>query len=273
VARWRFAAVIEGTLKEWRSARRRVLRRHAGKSAVHAWRICSRQLLALEQLLGPDAQKGRRASLSAELHRAFRASGKLRDSQLAIPRFEALALNYPPAAKLARHLRRQLPQQRQKVLRRVRSITPRKLRRLMKAWGNPRTMQFEHLARHRAVRRLAHAARLPTTPDLVRQTAPSLHRRRIHLKSLRYMTDLCRASGCDISQCRVPIGKMARLQSGLGEVMDIQVLLQHIEAYGRRHERWRSEAAPLRLHLRNHRRRLIGRLPRQESKWLDQTAR
>jgi len=252
-----FAALIDDTLNDWRAARQRVLRRDAGKSAVHAWRICSRQLFALEALLAPNTRGMRGASLHDQLHRAFHHSGKLRDSQLAIPRLEQLALAYPAAKRLARYLRRLLPRQRRHAVERVRDVAPRALQATMKAWGDPRTPDFDRIACARSARRVARAARLPHAPRSALQTTRSLHRRRIRLKSLRYMTEICRAAGCNAVLSGVTPRELANLQSALGEIMDIQVLLKYIEEYGQRHHRWRRQVAPLRAHLQQQRIRLV----------------
>lgn len=257
---WHFAAVIDDTLGHWRAARRRVLRRNAGQSAVHAWRICSRQLFALEELLGPDKRRQPGPTLHDELHRAFHASGKLRDSQLAVPRLERLAPTYSAATKLARHLRRRLPGQRRQVLKRVRDVTPRRLRRTIKGWANLRAADFEQFARDRAVRRLARAVRPLVAANRVRWTTRSMHCQRIRLKSLRYMTKMCRAAGLIDGQSGLALRKLAVLQSALGDILDIQVLLKYIEEYGRRHNRWRREISPLRIHLQNQRQLLMNRL-------------
>lgn len=256
-----FADVTEDMLMQWRTAHRRVLRRNAGQSAVHAWRICSRRLFALEELLAPDPRRRRGASLHGELHQAFHASGKLRDSQLSIRRLEQLALTYSAATRLARHLRQQLPRQRRRVVNRMRAVKPRALCRVITAWREPRAADFEQLARDRAVRRLTRAARLPYAVDGPHRTSRSLHLRRIRLKSLRYMGEICRAAGCKGGQSGWTFRKLTHLQSVLGEIVDIQVLLKNIEKYGRRHHRWRSGVSPLRAHLRNQRLRLIDRLP------------
>jgi CHAD domain-containing protein len=260
MARCHFAVLIGDTLKNWRAARQRVLRRNAARSAVHAWRICSRQLFALEALLAPNTPGTLGASLHNQLHRAFHHSGKLRDSQVAIPRLEQLALTYPAATRLARHLHRQLPRQRRHAVRRVRDVAPRALQATISAWGDPRTTDFDRIACDRSARRLARAARPPYMPGRAQQTTRSLHRWRIRLKSLRYMMEICRAAGCNAHLSGVTPRKLAGLQSALGEIMDIQVLLKCIEEYGQRHHRWRRQVAPLRAHLRYQRIRLVERL-------------
>lgn len=255
-----FAAVIDDSLLQWAEARRRVLRRDAGMSSLHAWRVSSRRLLALEQLLCPQATPPGGASLHHALHHAFRAAGHLRDRQIAIQELERLAPQFPAAVRLARHLRTRLPKHRRRVVRRIRDIRPRTLRGITAGWHGPSTADsFDGVASARAARRLVRAHRvLDAATRRGDHTAASVHGQRIQLKLLRYMTELCgnrtRAGGhAGTAQ------QLAGRQQLLGQITDLQVLLKKIDRYGSRHRRWKLQAASLRVHLQDRRRQLLDR--------------
>jgi hypothetical protein len=254
-----FTAIIEQELAQWRDARRRVLRRHAGRASVHAWRIASRRLFALEQLLAPHPSSRHDPTMRKCLHRAFHAAGRLRDAQLAIPQLESLSVAFPAAARLATHLERQLQHLRRAAHERIRAIKPRVLRDIAAAWRVASTQRFEHIAARRAARRLADAQRVPGWWPRHDSSAASIHHQRIRLKQVRYMTALQSAAASGAARWP-PLPRLAGWQMRLGKITDIQVLLGLMQRYGSRHRKWRVEVAPLRRHLQRGRRQLLDQL-------------
>jgi CHAD domain-containing protein len=254
-----FTATIEQQLEQWRDARRRVLRRHAGRASVHAWRVASRRLFALEQLLAPHPASRQGASLRSCLHDAFHAAGEVRDAQLAIQQLESLAAAFPAAARLASHLRRQLRHRRRAACERIRAARPRMLRDVAATWRAASAQRFERVAAVRAAHRLAQAQRVGQRRPRRDSSAVSIHRQRIRLKQLRYMTALYRAAAGDAAGLQ-PLPRLAGWQVRLGKITDIQMLLGSMQRYGSAHRRWRVEAAPLRAHLQRRRRQLLDQL-------------
>jgi hypothetical protein len=240
----------------WRRARRSLIRRKAGKSAVHAWRTATRRLFALEELLAPAVTGPHANALHALLRHAFHAAGQLRDTQLAIGRLQQLAPRFPAALRLARHLHRGLARQRKLVTRRVRDVKPRAVRALLISRGMLHVPDIEKLTA-RATRRLRRAALLLRHADHHCRNARSLHRYRVRLKSLRYMEDFGRAAGLRATRERGSTLQINRLQHRLGKVTDIQMLLETIDRFAARHPRWKREAAPLRQHLCHQRLQLL----------------
>jgi CHAD domain-containing protein len=228
-------------------------------SSVHAWRVSSRRLLALEQLLCPQATPRRGASLRRALHHAFRASGNLRDRQIAARELQRLTPRFPAAARLARHLRTRLPKHRRRVVRRIRDLKPRTLHGITAGWHGPSTRDsFEAVASARAARRLARARALAASTRRGNDTAASIHGQRIQLKLLRYMTELS-GTPAGTSRDASTAKRLASRQGLLGQITDLQVLLKQIDRYGRRHRRWKLQAASLRRHLQDRRRQLLDR--------------
>lgn len=253
------AAAAAQVFADWRHARRRLIRRHAGKSAVHAWRIASRRLFAVEELLAPAAAP-RRSAAHRLLEDAFHAAGQLRDVQLAIDRLQRLARRFPAAERLAGHLRRALPRRRDRVRRLVRKIRPRDVRAILLRLQVLRDPDVARLG-IRAARRLERAhSRLRRAAGCSR-TAHSLHGYRVQLKSLRYMREFGRAGGLHPPSRRGGTPRIARLQHQLGRATDLRVLLQKIDRFGHRHPVWRREAASLRGHLLRQHQRLLESLP------------
>lgn len=232
-----FRLLMDDALKHWRKARRGVLRSHAGSSEVHRWRICTRRLCALEELLTPDRKRSLR--LHKALHKAFHASGKLRDTQLAIRQLKSLGARFSSATALARHLRSDISRQRHRATRRLHAVNTHRLRKIATMWLPQAGRDFERAARARAVRRMARA---DTRLHLTRARTPaSIHRWRLRLKSLRYGQELCLAAGLRLAHSRTP-RRLARQQAMFGEVTDLQTLLDIIERHGRRHPHWRADS-------------------------------
>ena len=250
-----FAAVANDTLERWRDARRAVLQRKAGASSIHAWRISTRRLFALEQLLAPST---RRRRLLDALHPAFRSTGKLRDTQIAIRLLSRETERFPAAEALVKHLRRDVPRLRRRTTRHLRALRTRYLREIVDGWCKPQRGTFELLAQRRASSRLM--ALRAQSPNAPLRTAASVHRQRLRLKSLRYMIELCRGANCPLPhEDRVP-QRLARLQSLLGDITDLQVIVAMIDRRGRRHPHWKLKAAELRGDLLRRRQQLLDRL-------------
>lgn len=251
-----FAVAANDAIERWRDARRTVLRRRASASSIHGWRISTRRLFALEQLLAPAA---RRHQLLGALHSVFRSAGKLRDAQVAIRLLAAETQHFASAGTLLSHLRRDLPRLRRRTMRRLRAVRTRHLRKIIDGWRQPHPGTFEALARNRAAARLAaHRSHPPGSPS---HTTAALHRQRLHLKSLRYMIELCRTANCPLPYKKWAPRRLAQLQSVLGDITDLQVLLRMIDHRGRRHPRWQAKAAELRRDLLRRRERLLDQLP------------
>ena len=249
-----FAAAATQALEAWRNARRSLVRRHAARSAVHAWRIASRRLFALEQLLAPAAA-GKRDALQSLLDDAFHAAGKLRDAQLAIRQLDQLGKRFAAADRLRHDLHRHLDRRRRNTSDAVRDIHPRVVRRLVGDWLDAPEPRLAL----RASRRLTAASRQAMPASRMMDTAPSLHRYRVRLKALRYMGEFCVAAGLPGASTRP---SAASLQRRLGVITDLQVLLRMIDRFGSSHRRWMATAAALRQHLWRRRARHLAALSR-----------
>lgn len=253
-----FAIVANDTLERWRDARRIVLQRNAGASSIHAWRISTRRLFALEQLLAPPARPHK---LRDALQAVFHSAGQLRDAQVTVRLLAAGKDRFPPAGALLRHLRRDLSRLRRHTSRRLRAVRTRHLRKIIDGWRQPRPRAFEVVAQKRATKRLVALQSQPTGLGPLSHTAAAVHRQRLRLKSLRYMIELCRSANCPLPGKQWEPRRLARLQSLLGDITDLQVLMTMIDHRGRRHPQWRKKAAQLRGDVFRRHQRLLARMP------------
>lgn len=255
----RLSQVARRELEDWKAARRRVLRSGATRGAVHEWRIRTRRLLALEALLAPRGAAARGDLLHAELHDAFHASGRLRDAQLNRRAMKTLSCSIPEAARLARHEKERLPRLERRLLRELRRLSIVRIRRIVEAWLPPDSGDGETAILTRAERRLLSGHRRAARP-LASHTAPhDLHRRRIHLKQVRYMAELWRAAGRPLPRGMGP-ARLTRLQAGLGALTDIDMQLRAVSRFAADHPQWHPAARALRSELR--RRRALLSVPR-----------
>lgn len=212
-----FATVTERTLADWRAARRRLLESGATASAVHDWRICTRRLLALEALLvkrnevdaGPCAMR---------LHDAFRASGKLRDTQVAIRLLESLPTGERPAVRIIRQLQGKLPASRRRVVREVSLVRTRELRALAAKWDV--RVQSAHAPPPGARRRIAAELRALKKESARSGSQEALHQQRLRIKRLRYLLELCGETD--------GLPALIRWQSELGAITDTFVTLEQV---------------------------------------------
>jgi len=233
----------------WRHARRSLIRHNARPSAVHRWRICSRRLFALEELLAPATQRAERDGVRALLDAAFHAAGQLRDAQVAIGQLQPLSRRFSVAGRLAHHLRRRLPRQRERVTLLIRAIKPRAVRRTLLRWGLLRDPDEERLAA-RAARRLQRAHLGLRRAQSRRRSARSLHQYRVRLKSLRYMEEISRAAGWGPASQRITPRQIDRMQRKLGRIVDLEVLSRLLDRYTVKHPARRRESALLHNRLR-----------------------
>lgn len=241
----RFGREVAGLLAQWQRARRKVIDRTAGRAAVHQWRVSSRRLQALGELLAPaDGRRGR-DDLHKYLHAAFHAAGRLRDAQLAIAPLQELSPRYPAAGRMIRHLRRWIPRQRHRVARHVRRVKPRVIRGILGTWG---ILDHPGMARltARAALRLRHARQQQAQAGC--RTGRELHRRRVHLKALHYMQDFSHAAGLRIpSEPATP--HLERMQRMLSDIADLRALIGVLDRFAAKHPAWKLESAELRRHL------------------------
>jgi len=247
MARAGYARVGRQTLKQWRAARRRVLAAGATRGAVHELRMRTRRLVALEALLAPTGSARRPGSVERELHEAFHASGRLRDAQLAARASRQLSPSLPAAARLARHEDRRLPRLGASLQRELRAVRGRKLEAIVGSWLQPARGDAQQVLAQRALRRLGAESRwLQGAGRGAASTgAHRLHRRRIHVKRLRYMAELVRAAGQQLPR-GMHLPGLALLQQGLGTITDLDMELRLLARFGAAHPRRRAAVRVLR---------------------------
>ena len=244
-----FGDICRTALQDWKAARRRILKSGAGRGAVHQWRICTRRLLALEALLAPRTATAS-ASLHSELHNAFHASGRLRDAQLTWHALRHWSAAIPEASRLARHEKQEIPRLAGKLCRTLRAIHAKRLARITSQWLLPPRGDAERILPARATRRLQQLQRrIAATPQ---DTARQLHRHRLLLKLARYMAEHARTAGLAVPAQLDP-ARLAKLQTELGRVTDLDVQLRAVARYARQHPDWRQTARALQTGLRGHR--------------------
>jgi CHAD domain-containing protein len=253
-----FAAAMQQALHEWRQARRRILHRGATPSAVHAWRISTRRLFALEELLAPDPRRDS-DSLHEALAKAFHTSGKLRDTQLAIHQLKLEHQRFPLVSKLTHRLHEKMPRQRRRLVRQLRAIKPQVLGKIILRWHRSH-QDFEKVAQARVPRRLERARALL---DASRpRTVALLHRQRLHMKSLRYMIELCRRAGYSVPRTPWTARRLSSLQQTIGRITDLQVLLALLQKHGERDKPLHGQFTELRRQLLRRRQHLLAGVPR-----------
>lgn len=242
------AAATEETLRLWRESRRHLVKRRAGRTSLHAWRLCTRRLLALEALLAPRTSHASAGGLSDTLGPAFHASGRLRDAQVAILLLDELEARFPEVRRLVRHLRRELPRKRDEVTRQVRRLSYRSLRAGVEDWNPRKSTGTTRSIVARTSRRLARAENRLIGLLRRQPTDRQLHALRLQLKLIRYMMELCGTMRIG-ARPRWPLRTIQRMQESLGHVTDMAVLRRIVDGFASRHAGWHTKSAGLRRHL------------------------
>jgi CHAD domain-containing protein len=256
----RLADATDVMLRSWRRAHRRLVDRGLRRGAVHEWRVTTRRLLAMTSLLASGGRPRAVKCVEREVRAAFKASGRLRDSQVALDLLRALE----PAPALARPfgiwLRARVPKLRHRVAKRVGALDAKAVVRQVRKLRES-TAANEQQALASALARLAAARR-----DLAREgenvtdrsTADALHQLRVEMKQLRYEAEFL-APWLDAHGSDALLRQLPPWQRMLGEIADRSVLLAALERFVEEHPGYRGGAEAMRISIRRDQRRFIAR--------------
>jgi CHAD domain-containing protein len=192
---------------------------------IHDFRIATRQLIAVEELLQPP-RSPRRGRIAARVTPAFDAAGKLRDAQLGTDRLRELRKTDPIAAQVAADLRRKLPRRARKLGAELAALDIERCRRDLRALRSSAN-GIRASRRLRAARAQLQAAskELPAVP-----TAADVHHLRLLVKRARYMQEWMTALP-GAAPAPALLQELADLQTRLGEIADARALRRTIERW------------------------------------------
>jgi CHAD domain-containing protein len=209
---------------------RRARKRPDSRRRIHDFRIATRQLLAVEELLAP-ARSPQQAQVASRLAPAFRAAGKLRDAQLCSDRLRAMRKAHPIAARVERDLRERLPRRTRRFAAALAELDvdrcKRDLRKLRASASRPVA------ARRLRSRRAQLRAKLEAPPAA--RTLAEIHRVRLLVKRVRYMQEwLTALTGS--APTAMQQQELVALQERMGEIADTRALRRAIR-------RWQPESS------------------------------
>lgn len=218
-------AAVRATTRAWCDAVRRARKRPHKRCRIHDFRIATRQLLAVEELLAP-ARSPQQAQVASRLAPAFRAAGKLRDAQLCSDRLRAMRKAHPVAAQVDRDLREQLPRRTQRFAAALAELDVDRCKRDLRKLriGASRPVAARRLRSRRAQLR-ARLAALPAAPTLA-----DIHRLRLLVKRVRYMQAWLTAL-TDLAPTATQQQELADLQDCMGEIADARALQRAIRRW------------------------------------------
>jgi CHAD domain-containing protein len=218
---------------------------------LHDWRIATRRLLAAEFLWASGNEATAKSSVRALTRDAFRAAGRLRDTEVCIGLAASLAGRFVAAAAMARWLRESLPRRRQRAARKLGRVDVRQVRAATESW------RVNGHAERRALRAGQQCARA-----LARMTPRSdlaeLHRVRVRLKTLRYILELRPLATAEASPA-LPLRKLIALQKRLGTIADDSVLVRAMERFVEEQPARRQELLSLHRHVARRQARRVQR--------------
>lgn len=258
------AATARAAWREWRAAAT-AARKHPGShQRVHRFRIATRRLLALEELLTTTA---RGHPLRDQLGPAFHAAGQVRNIQVASARLDSVPDPTGTARAVARAARKRLPARVRRFARRLESLdrsglhdAVRRLRdRTRPVDGSPVAPRGQARALTAALHRYAAARRqLAVAARRIRpnSTDRAVHALRLRLKRVRYMRELLAAPA---GAATASVQLLANWQRSLGAIADQRAMLRLVDSRDARSAARARELAALRARLlRAERRRIAG---------------
>jgi CHAD domain-containing protein len=220
--------------RDWREAAKAARRHPASRRRLHEFRIATRRLLALEELLTTTTLGN---PLRKQLMPAFQAAGHIRNIQVGSARLDSAADPSGVAREVARLSRKRLPALVRRFAGRLESMDRKRLRRDVRrlrqracraddsaaaARTQARALASAGMRYERARRQLDSAAhRLrPGSTD------KSVHALRLKLKRVRYMHELLAPPhGAGTHAVR----SLAHWQRSLGAVADQRAMLRLID--------------------------------------------
>ncbi|MCS6946873.1 MAG: CHAD domain-containing protein [Steroidobacteraceae bacterium] len=245
----RLRKALRENWRAWRKALRR-LEKRASKStrAVHAFRVATRRLWAIDAALRAASAKS--LSEHRRLRRAMRAAGRLRDMQLCIAQLEALSRRSAAAGAIADDLRSSLRDRQRRTDEAVGRVRPRKIKKRFFALlpAAPSERDAARLLAH-ATARLEQYRRMlerDSTDCLPRPTVEQLHALRLQIKQARYLSECLSGLGSAAQpRSQSAASTLRNLQDALGRVTDQRMVLRTIRKWIGRSERRRKQAASL----------------------------
>lgn len=259
------AAGARTAWREWRQAAVAARKHPGSRERVHRFRIATRRLLALEELLATTA---RGHPLRDQLGPAFHAAGHVRNVQVASARLDAVPDPTGAARAVARAARKRLPALVRRFARRLESLDRGALRaaahrlrdRTRPVDDSPVAARAQARAltaalhRYAAARRQLAVAARHIRPD---STDRAVHALRLRLKRVRYMRELLAPPAGTAAET---VQWLANWQRSLGAIADMRAMLRLIDSHGAGADARGSEYAALRLRLRRAERRRIAGL-------------
>jgi CHAD domain-containing protein len=255
-------ALIREGGRRYRAAIRRA-RRLPTPATIHAVRTTTRRLEALATVIAQPPDDPVIEKLQRELSVAFRASGRLRDLQIAETLVRARHLDERALDALLRDVskaQRRALRRAHKALRRTRA---RRVCRRLQHLAD-REVHRTSVARDRAfdvalaaAQRRARRATLKTCRRTPVRSIRDLHALRLALKAERYLLELAVARGVDTARSRLQ--HLRKMQTRLGHMTDRAVLLRLVDRYLEDHPSRAARLASLRRRLEAEQTRALAR--------------
>ena len=201
---------------------------------MHRFRISTRRLLALEELL-TNATLGH--PVRKQLEPAFRAAGHVRNVQVGSTRLGSIADRSGAARAVARTAGKRLPTLVRRFTHRLELLNRKKLRRDVRrlrrracpADDSPAAVRAQAralasaLRRYQAARRQLERAARSMGPD---SADSAIHALRLKLKRVRYMRELLAPPGATGTRT---VQSLANWQRSLGAISDQRTMLRLID--------------------------------------------
>jgi CHAD domain-containing protein len=236
-------------------------RKTFSEEAVHDSRVATRRLVALFELLSPFVRGKCLKKARAALKEHLDAFDKLRDTQVQLETVHKMSRAFTAARHFRDHLLRREAQVSRKTRRNLKTAQPKRLGRLvadcqgqLKQWRRHGSLEA---ANARLLSRVDGAfSRTRQLRQLIRAERPrTIHRTRIAFKKFRYMVEALAPHLDGVNAKR--LAAMHAYQTRMGDIQDIQVLLEALGRFARQADVPAGAAESLTRALKRRRERLI----------------
>lgn len=223
---------LQRTLRsQWKRYRKELKRcqRNFSEPSVHEFRVVTRRLLAMVELLGGLMAEGRFEKVQRVLKRQRDLFDELRDTQVQLATVSRLRRAFPAARPFHAYLAKREQRLIRRTRRDIKHLKTRRLSELMSGCRQEVARQYGTMTPPRAnarVRRavdraFARTARLRAGID--REDTQTIHRTRVAFKKFRYMIETL--AGCLPWASPRFLEALRHYQTMMGDIQDAEVLL------------------------------------------------
>ncbi len=211
-----------------------------GSESIHEFRVATRRLFSIVELIraicpGRDLQ-----NMQRELRNQLNDLDKISDVQMMMAKIEEVVQQQPEALPFLRHLQRREKRLLTKAAKYLKSLDEQRLNKQARLIQKLQESEIPvrknlHTALIKALD-AAFSAALERYRAIVPERTTTIHRLRIAFRKFRYMVEIVHPA---LRGYRIEtLGIMREYQRKMGNIQDVETLLNYLEKYAKSHKRF-----------------------------------